>query len=434
MSRLVCLLLLCLPCLAWADPDVRVQSRVVPADGAVVGATVSLQVDLLVDSWFTAAPVLPRLELPGAVITPPNGEAQHLNQQIDGKAFFGLRYTWQITPQVAGSFRIPALNYQVQPGPGNVPVTLTSEPLGFSAKALAGAGDRPHLVASKVQLSQSIKRSHDPLRVGDSITRTLSLQAEGAQAMLMPAPDFADVAGLKRYVQPAQVKPLGDGRGGIIGGAREDSATYVVEQAGALALPAIELKWWDAAGQAHAVAVDAVPFEANAARYRGPFSLDADLRALGTQARIDVGRHGLLIAVALLVGALSVWLCRRRLPPARDALRRWRENRRQRWLGSAGYAWAGLLEQLQARPPRLDALYLWVRRSSTKRTLRSFFELFPDAADGRCLDLLEARYSEAAGSAYSADGLLHNLRRVRQRMKKHDHATHHRHGLKPLNP
>ncbi|EJT84022.1 hypothetical protein PPS11_26971 [Pseudomonas putida S11] len=65
----------------------------------------------------------------------------------------------------------------MQPGPGNVPVTVSGEALSFSAKALAGAGDQPHLIASNVKLSQSIQLSHDPLRVGDSITRTLSLQA-----------------------------------------------------------------------------------------------------------------------------------------------------------------------------------------------------------------------------------------------------------------
>lgn len=433
MSRLACLILLCLPWFAWADPQVRIQSRLVPPDGALVGATVNLEVDLLVDSWFTAAPVLPQLELPGAVVTPPNGEAQHLNQTIDGKAFFGLRYTWQITPQVAGSFSIPALRYQVQPGPGNVPLTLTSEPLGFSAKALAAAGDRPHLVASNVHLSQSTELSHDPLRVGDSITRKLSLQAEGAQAMLMPAPAFVEVAGLKRYVQPPQVKALGDGRGGTVGGAREDSVTYVVERAGALTLPAIELQWWDYAGQAHTVSVDAVSFDAVAAQYRAPFSIDDDLRALGQQARIKVGGHWLLIAVALFAGTLLIWLCRRWFEPARGVLRRWRENRRQRWLGSPGYAWAGLVRQLQERPPRLDALYLWVRRSSGQRTLRSFFELFPDNSEVRCLDLLEVRYSEASGSAYAADALLKDLRRVRQCIK-HDNATHHHQALKPLNP
>ncbi|MFJ4067362.1 hypothetical protein ACIPW4_18985 [Pseudomonas sp. NPDC089996] len=433
MSRLVILLLLSLPWCAWADPDVRVQSRLVPADGALVGATVSLQVDLLVDSWFTAAPVLPQLQLPGAVITPPNGEAQHLNQTIDGKAFFGLRYTWQITPQVAGAFRIPALSYQVQPGPGNVPVTLTSKPLSFSAKALAGAGDQPHLIASNVKLSQSIQLSHDPLRVGDSITRTLSLQAEGAQAMSMPAPAFVQIAGLKRYVQPAQVKPLSDGRGGTVGGAREDSVTYVVERAGALTLPAVQMKWWDYAGNAHDASVDAVSFNAAAAEYRAPFSIDDDLRALGQQARIKVGGHWLLIVVGVLAGTLSVWLCRRWFEPARGAWRAWREKRRQRWLDSADFAWAGMARQLQEQPPRLDALYLWVRRSSGKQTLQRFFELFPDTADVRCLNLLEIRYREASGGEYVPADLMENLRRVRQRIK-HDNAAHQHPALKPLNP
>lgn len=427
------LLLVCLPCFAWADPEVRVESRLVPPDGALVGATVSLQVDLLVDSWFTAAPVLPRLELPGAVVTPPSGEAQHLNQNINGKAFFGLRYTWQIIPQVVGSFRIPALSYQVQPGPGNVPVTLTDEPLSFSAKALSGAGDQPHLIAINVKLSQSIQLSHDPLRVGDSITRKLSLQATGAQAMSMPAPPLVEVAGLKRYLQPAQVKPLGDGRGGMVGGAREDSVTYVVERAGALTLPAVEMKWWDYAGKAHGVSVEAVSIDAAAAEYRTPFSVDADLRALGRQARIKVGGHWLLIAVALFAGSLSVWLCRRWIEPARGALRSWREERRARWLGSADYAWAALVRQLQERPPRLDALYLWVRRISGKRTLRSFLEHSPYTVDVRCLDLLEIRYRVASDNTYAAAPLLDNLRRVRQRIK-HEHTVDQRHALKALNP
>ena len=433
MSRLACLLLLCLPCLAWADPDVRVQSRLVPADGALVGGTVSLQVDLLVDSWFTAAPVLPQLQLPGAIITPPNGEAQHLNQKIDGKAFFGLRYTWQITPQTAGTFHIPALSYQVQPGPGNVPVTVAGEPLSFSAKALAGAGNQPHLIASHVKLSQAIQLSHDPLRVGDSITRTLSLQAEGAQAMSMPAPTFVEVDGLKRYVQPPQVKPLGDGRGGTVGGAREDSVTYVVERAGALTLPAVQMKWWDLAGNGHDVSADAASFKASAAEYRAPFSIDDDLRALGQQAQIKVGGHWLLITVALLAGTLLVWLCRRGYEPARGALRRWREKRRARWLGSADYAWAGLVRQLRERPPRLDALYLWVRRVSGKRTLQSFFELSPDTADVRCLDLLQIRYRAVSDDLYLPAPLMENLRRVRQRIK-HENAADQRHALKPLNP
>ncbi|WP_449433147.1 hypothetical protein [Pseudomonas putida] len=433
MTRLVCFLLICLPWLAQADPDVRIQSRLVPPTGALVGATVTLQVDLLVDSWFTAAPVLPQLQLPGAVVTPPNGEAQHLNQQIDGKPFFGLRFTWQITPQVAGTFSIPALNFGVQPGPGNMPVTLTSEPLIFSAEALAGAGDQPHLVAKKVQLTQAVQPSHAPLRVGDSIIRKLSLQAEGTQAMLMPAPAFVEIDGLKRYLQPPVVKALDDGRGGIVGGAREDSVTYVVERVGAITLPAVEVKWWDYAGEAHSVSVEPVALDAGAAQYRAPFSIDADLRALGEHARLKVSRHWLLLFASLLVGALLVLAARRWYEPARHAVLSWRAHRRQRWLASAGYAWAGLNQQLQERPPRLDALYLWARRTSGKRTLHGFFECFPDIGSVRCLDLLEIRYGEAPGTVEMPTCLMQTLRSVRLRIK-HESAADQRHGLKPLNP
>lgn len=433
MNRLACLLLLCLSWPALAAPDVRVQTRLVPPTGARVGAIVNLEVDLLVDSWFTAAPVLPRLELPGAVVTPPTGEAQHLNRQLDGKPFFGLRFSWQITPQVAGPFSIPALRYVVQPGPDNLPVTLTSQPLGFTATALAGAGDQPHLVASKVQLTQRVQRSHDPLRVGDSITRTLSLHAEGAQAMLMPAPSFVEIDGLKRYLPSPVVKALDDGRGGIIGGVREDSATYVIDQPGPLKLPAIELKWWDYNGKPHQVSVEAIAVQAVAAQYRAPFAIDDDLRALGQQARIKVGGHWLLALALVLAGTLLVLAARRGFAPALGAWRAWRERRRSRWLASADYAWACLDEQFKERPPRLDALYLWIRRTRGKTTLRSFFELFPDTADVRCLDLLDIRYGKAPGTPDVPASLLENLHAVRQRIKHESTADRH-HALKPLNP
>jgi hypothetical protein len=118
MKLLLTLWLLCLPALA-ADPEVRVAQRLVPEGAIMVGGTVSLEIDLLVDTWFTDAPVLPALDLPGAVVSPPTGEAQHLNQDIDGKRFFGLRYSYRITPQAARHFDIPALAFQVQPGPAS---------------------------------------------------------------------------------------------------------------------------------------------------------------------------------------------------------------------------------------------------------------------------------------------------------------------------
>ncbi|MNJ34818.1 hypothetical protein D3C77_295430 [compost metagenome] len=434
MKHLGLLLLLCAPLLASAAPEVRVQSRLVPQSGVVVGATVSMQVDLLVDTWFTAAPILPKLELSGAVVTPPGGEAQHLNEQLDGKAFFGLRYTYQITPQVAQSFSIPALAFQVQPGQGSGQVTLNSQPLTFVANALAGAGNQQRLVANQLALTQTLLRSHEPLRVGDSITRQLTLEAQGAQAMLIPPPSFAQVAGLKRYLQPPTVAALSDGRGGVSGGKRVDSVTYVIEQQGAHSLPAITVQWWDASsGQARTASVEAVSFTAGKGSYSTPFDINEDLRALGRQAHVRIAGHWLLLAALVLVAACLIYFGR---PWARAAvgwLRHRRENRRLNWLASANYAWQLLRQQLSERPLQLGGLYLWVRRSSGKRTLSEFSEELSDTAVNRSLDLLKIRYAPTGSPEPAPANLVQTLALSRRQLHAQK-VAHPQHGLRPLNP
>ncbi|QGW77629.1 hypothetical protein GPJ81_13330 [Pseudomonas alkylphenolica] len=434
MKRLLWVLLACAPLLASAAPEVRIQSRLIPETGVVVGGTLSMEVDLLVDTWYTAAPVLPALELPGAVVTPPGGEAQHLNEKQDGKTFFGLRYTYQITPQVAQPFTIPALTFQVQPGQGSGAVTLNSQPLTFVAKALAGASDQHRLVAKSVTLTQTLQRSHDPLRVGDSITRHLTIQAQGTQAMLIPPPSFAQVQGLKRYLQTPNVSALSDGRGGVSGGVREDSVTYVIEQEGPLSLPAISFEWWDASsGEARSTVVDAVSFEAGKGNYSAPFSINDDLRALGRQAHVRLSGHWLLLSAALLAGVCLVYFGRPWAKTGLARLRRWQSKRRDTWLASADYAWQLLRKQLSSRPLRLDGLYLWVRRSTGKRTLSALSEELSDAAANRSLDLLKIRYAPAAEGGDAPAELLQALQSSRRQLARRK-VVRSRCGLKPLNP
>ncbi|TDF84331.1 BatD family protein [Pseudomonas sp. H9] len=434
MRRLLLILLVCVPLLASAEPEVRVQSRLVPQAEVMVGGTLSLQVDLLVDTWFTAAPILPKLELPGALVTPPGGEAEHLNQQHDGKAFFGLRYTYQITPQAAQSFSIPALAFQVRPGQGDGLVTVNSQPLSFVAKAQTGAGKQQHLVANALSIRQSVQRSHDPLRVGDSVTRQVVIEAQGAQAMLIPPPTFAQVPGLKRYVQTPSVNALSDGRGGVSGGKREDSVTYVIGQQGKLSLPPIAFTWWDASsGQLQTATLDAVSFEAAKGSYQAPFSLNDDLRALGRQAHVRLSGHGVLLGVLLLVGGGLIYFAR---PWGRAALtgyHAWRQRRRNAWLASADYAWQLLRQQVNERPLQLSALYLWVRRSSGKRTLSAFTEELSDPNAKRSLDLLKIRFGPGGSRDETPADLLETLTKSRQQLTNCTDAQL-PHGLKPLNP
>ena len=348
-----------------APAQLKVQAHLDPSEGAMVGGLVELQLDVLTDTWFTSAAALPDLQLDGALVMPPNGQAQHLNQTIDGQSFNGLRYSYLITPNVERSFDIPALTVRARLGQATEEISAQSQPLSFSAAQPPGfaPGETP-LVASGLRLKQIVTNSATPLKVGDSITRELTLQADGALAMALPIPTFSDVAGLSRYAKTPQVKALDDGRGNILGGQRVDSASYRIDSAGTFTLPAIRVKWWDSsAKQIRSAEVPSVSFEAAANNaYKPVFSLAEDLRQL-QQNHLHFSSRWLLW-LALAVGlAVGVYLLR---PVAVHAHQRWLAHKRAKqlaWQHSPAFAWQQIDPQLQARPAQLTALYLWLRRS-----------------------------------------------------------------------
>lgn len=435
MMRWALVMLLCMTRLGLAtEPEVRVQARLVPDTPVMVGATLSLQVDLLVDTWFTDAPVLPSLQLPGAVVSPPNGEARHLNQRLDGKAFFGLRYSYQITPTTAQRFTIPALTFQLQPGQGSGAVTVQIQPLSFEAKAVGAVDDQPRLVASAVQLHQDIQYSHSPLRVGDSLTRRLHITAEGAQAMLIPPPHFAQVEGLKAYGLTPHVSPLSDGRGGTLGGQREDSITYVIGAPGRHRLPAIELHWWDATtGAEHRLSAPAVDLQAEAAVYQPPFSLSEDLRALGQGAQVRIASHWLGLLGLMLLASLA-WGARGWLQAAWQGWRRWLARRRQAWLESSAHAWRQACQQCASEPARLDAMYLWLRRVTGLRTLSSIEHAQAKKTDTALLAFFEAIYGAEASTGMSRRDRRRQLQQLRKKVETGGITPRGTQGLNSLNP
>lgn len=436
MSRIWMGVLLLLPTLAWAVPHVSVRTELLNSDKAVVGGTVVLQMDVLVDTWFSSPPELPSLSLENAVVTAPGGEALHLTEKQDGTSLFGLRYTYQITPQNAQAYTIPALTVRVTPGQGAGAVDVTSPALHFTAVQPAGAsGEEPVLVAQQVAFTQTIVKSHEPLRVGDSLTRELQIRAVGGQAMLIPAPDFAQVKGLSRYVQTPTVHPLSDGRGGVSGGAREDSVIYRVIEQGSFQLPAIELRWWSSADQhMHVASVPAVTIEAAGnAGYQTPFSVAEDLRALRQSAQVNIARHWLVILAALIVGAVCVYFG---WPWARSFIGDWqqrRDQRRRAWLDSADYAWRLTRRQLALRPPQLDALYLWVRRQTGHVDLGSLSEghdALPIKRLQQCLRMLYGRTRPASGAFPELGTALVDLHRAYRPRASQPSAQY---ALKPLN-
>ncbi|WP_339843597.1 BatD family protein [uncultured Halopseudomonas sp.] len=127
--------------------------------------------------------------------------------------------------------RSPGINLQVRPIPPNYP---------------PGA---PWLPATDLSLSQSWQP--DPgldLLAGESLTRTLTVTAEGLNASQLPELSSlgeAAITGLREYTDQPELENSVVDNG--IRGLRQDSAALLVQQAGAFQIPALRLYWWDTA-------------------------------------------------------------------------------------------------------------------------------------------------------------------------------------------
>lgn len=426
MKALVLLLALFSANLLAAEPQLRVQAQLLPSDSAVVGETVQLQLDVLTDTWFTSAPQLPELNLPGALVTPPGDQAEHLTERLDGTPFFGMRYLFQITLQQAGDLHIPALTVSASPGNAQAPLSASSQPLTLHGQLPAGvAAGQQVLVASQVSLSQQISPSVTTLKVGDSLTRSVTLKADGALSLMLPVIPLDEVAGLSRYLKTPQVTALDDGRGHPLGGQRIDSASYRIEKPGHYQLPALQVQWWSSQDKTlHSEQLPAISFTASASpAYQPPFSVSEDLQRLGQQTRLHLSRHWLTAALVLTLLALVSVLVRRHGGQWQAAWQRWQAERKARQQASAAYAWQQVPGQLQQRPAQLTALYLWWRRSQGRLRLGSGGD-----------ELLRQCYGGHSASDAAPESLIPRLNTLHQQTTAHSHAASRTHSLRPLNP
>lgn len=410
-----------------AEPQLRVQAHLQPADGVRVGGLLELQLDILTDTWFTDAPVLPDLALDGALVMPPAGQAEHLNLILDGQSFSGIRYRYRIAPQQARTFQVPALTVRATPGQATHELAAQSGPLQFRAQTVPGLpADAAPLVATALRLSQQVINSATPLTVGDSVTRQLTLQADGALAMALPAPSLGNVTGLSRYPKDPQVTSLDDGRGHFEGGQRIDTVTYRIDRVGTHTLPALQVSWWDASTQQPRTAqVPAVTFSAAPSRASQPvFSLSEDLERLGRSNRLHLPGGWLLGVGILLLFIVCLYWGR---PLAQRLYLAWQTRRQARqhaWRQSPAYAWQHIKGQLDAKPPQLTALYLWLRRSRLGLAL--------GRADPRLVPALRAGYGPVPAPEAALVQLRQRLASLRADARQHNAAP--APALRPLNP
>jgi hypothetical protein len=349
--------------LAWSamQAGVRAQSPGVPEPilrvtidppRVVVGQSTTLRLEVLAPNYMTAPPALPDFQLRNAVTRQlPN---VNLTEQRDGTTYAGVRFEFAIHPLEPGRYAIGGRNltvrYAADP-PHSREATLPLRDIAFQAFVPdAAAGLAPFVSATALTIEQAVQRSSETLKVGDAVTRIVTVKGMDVPAMLLPPVKLAPVDGLALYPAQPSVQDRTDSRTAVLSSTRVDAATYMLERPGEFLLPAIEVGWWNAAAQKSERAhIDAVTLQVapNPAVDR-PAPLEQAPTRWTWHALLDfISDHWLLAALSIAALGALAWIS----PRAVRAIAARHRRRREGYLQSEAWAFARLRAAARHRDP-----------------------------------------------------------------------------------
>ena len=365
------------------------------------------------------------------------GESRTYEKLINGVRHGVIEVRYGIYPQHSGELQIPALTFsatQVDNQPGNtstpsapkpgkmVHVTSTEIPLQVKPKPEDYPATAAWLPARSLSLSETWNPEPDHSKVGDSLTRTLTLKAEGLSSGQLPPLPATDVNGLRRYPDLPQLSNQVTDNGLI--GSREEREALVPTRVGQVELPAVELVWWNT----HEDRLERSYLPARTLQVAANTSLAADSLA-GTGPVVDSDDSTLwlwqlstlLLACTTLIGFGLWW--RARWQPA--ILRAAQTGPSPRTLLD-DIKRASLANDPQATRQALDA---WARQQpETLAEMAARFVLLSDALDG----LNGALYSET-GQYWQGEELWKAIRSIPAAEREQDTASESS-SLPPLYP
>lgn len=200
---------------------------------------------------------LPPLQIPDTRIE-QLGESRTYEKDINGVRHGVIEMRYAIYPQHSGELIIPPQIFNaalvdtqpVQEATSQAPksgklmrVSSSEILLTVKAKPITYPADLPWLPARSLTLSESWNPEPDHVQVGDSLTRGLTVKAEGLASTQLPPLPGTDVNGLRRYPDQPVLGNQNSERGLV--GSREDREALVPSRSGTLELPSVEVVWWN---------------------------------------------------------------------------------------------------------------------------------------------------------------------------------------------
>ena len=238
--------------IAWVGEKPKSGDKITPAKVSV-NEQVILNIEVATPRWLTGGTRIGSIEIPNVIAKQRNQLATNYTERVNGTTW--SRQRWEVTlyPMTSGKFVIPRLPVRVQvsaPDGSNVGGTLYTQPIKFEASLPSGLlnDESPWFSATNVDVDQRWQRSNEELKVGDAITRTVTIKAKDSLSVLLP--NVLTNEATQQYQAYPQPNRLDDTQErGDYRSSRIEETVYVIQQGGEFTLPEFSFQWWDSKNQ-----------------------------------------------------------------------------------------------------------------------------------------------------------------------------------------
>ncbi|UOE86277.1 BatD family protein [Vibrio splendidus] len=238
--------------IAWVGEKPKSGDKITPTKVSV-NEQVILNIEVATPRWLTGGTRIGSIEIPNVIAKQRNQLATNYTERVNGTTW--SRQRWEVTlyPMTPGEFVIPTVPVRVQvsaPDGSNVGGTLYTQPIKFEASLPSGLLDNesPWFSATEVDTEQQWQRSSENLKVGDAITRTVTIKAKDSLSVLLP--DVLNNESTQQYQAYPQPNRLDDTQDrGNYRSSRIEETVYVIQQGGEFTLPEFSFQWWDSKNQ-----------------------------------------------------------------------------------------------------------------------------------------------------------------------------------------
>ncbi len=216
------------------------------------GQSLTLYITLYTTTSFSGSTRFALPEVSGVLVMENEDRPLLGTEMVDGKSYIFKRHEIIIFPLQPGPHTIPAfaVDFSFQKEQDKIAKqSFTTASIDLKVLAIPGVTARDKVVTSTnlqiKDLWQPNLRSPQAaaVRVGDALTRTITLTAQDLPGMALPPLALKKVGGLGFYRKAPQVE---DRRNrGAFTGRRIETITYICEEVGKFRIPGLSVKWWN---------------------------------------------------------------------------------------------------------------------------------------------------------------------------------------------